>query len=499
MGALRPPSRHARRAHPGQAPLSAARAADVLVPLGATLLAAACVLHGIGEKSLWFDEGLSVYFAKAPWDELRHIIVTRESNAGLYYLLLRQWMRFGDSEAAVRALAGLAVIATVPVVWALGRRLFGRVAAGAAAILFATHPLAVQYGQEARTYGVVVLVVTVATLALVRGLASGRATAWAAWAGALAVGLYLHFFAALVAVAHGLAILLRGPARVPWRRVLPASAVVVAAALPLVGFVASQDAGQIDWLPPPGADEVRHLLLGFSGYGGTLGLVLAVLAWLLGAAGAVIGPRRWGSALVVSWATVPPLLAWLVSFQKPVFLDRYLLVALPAASLLAGAGVARLGAWPLQGALLAALLAGQSQGLERWWKHMPKEDWRGAARVIASGARPGDVYTCWTAPGCATLSYYLARVPPAARPRQMLVVDELSAVGASPPVASRLAALTAHPRVWLVTSHVRVGRADRGADMDLLEARLAASGHVRARQWPGRGVGVSLWTSDPRR
>ncbi|MCW5893616.1 MAG: glycosyltransferase family 39 protein [bacterium] len=465
------------------------------MPLGATLLAAACILHDIGEKSLWFDEGLSVYFARAPADELWRIVRTREINAGLYYLLLRLWLHCGDSEAWVRGLAGAAVIATVPVLWGLGRRLLGRVAAGAAAILFATHPLAVQYGQEARTYGVVMLAVTLATLALVRGLDGGRPAAWAAWAGALVVGLYLHFFAALVGVAHGVAILLRGPSRVPWRYVAPAAALIVVAALPLIGFVLTQDAGQIDWLRPPTAGDVRWVLLGFSGYGETLGLALAALAWLLGAAGVFYGTRRWETALVVAWATLPPLLAWLVSFRKPVFLDRYLLVALPAATLLAGAGVARLGAWPLCGALLAALLAVQAQGLERLWKHMPKEDWRGAARVIAAGAQPGDVYTCWTAPGCATLAYYLARQPAGVRPRQVLIVDELAAVGASPPVAGRVAALAAEPRVWLVTSHVRVGRADRGSDLDALEARLGATGHVRERQWPGRGVGVSLWSA----
>lgn len=463
------------------------------MPLGATLLAAACILSGIGEKSLWFDEGMSLHYATIPASDFWRIVTTREANGGLYYLLLRGWLRLGDGEAWARALAGVALVATVPPLYVVGRRLVGLVPAAAAVVLFATHPLVVQYGQEARSYGLVVLAVTLATLAFVRGLDTGRAAAWAAWAVALVAGVYLHFFAALVGLAHGIALLLRGPARVPWRAVLPAAAAVVVALLPLARFVATQDAGQIDWVTTPAARDVHYMLLGFSGYGETPGLVLAALAWLLGAAGVAWGPRRWGTALVVLWAVLPPLVAWLVSFRKPMFVDRYLLVALPAATLLAGAGIARLPAWPLRGALLVALLAVQTQGLERWWKHMPKEDWRGAARVIAAGARPGDVYTCWTTAGCATLGWYLARTPAAVRPRPELLVDDLSAVGPAPPSPGRIDALAAHPRVWLVTSHVRVGRADRRSDLDAINDRLAATGHVRARDWPGRGVGVTLW------
>lgn len=465
----------------------------MLVPLGATVLAAACVFHDIGAKSLWFDEGLSVHFAKAPADEFWRIVTAREANGGLYYVLLRLWLRVGDGEAWIRALAGTAMVATVPVLFLLGRRLLGLLPAAFAAVLFATHPLVVQYGQETRTYGVVVFAVTVATLALVRALDGGRARAWAGWAVALAAGMYLHFFTALVALAHGVAILLRGPARVPWRSVVPAAAALAVAVTPLAVFIARADAGQIDWLTPPALDDVRYLLLGFSGYGGDLGLAFAAGAWLLGALGVVRGERRWETALVVCWAVLPPLVAWAVSFQKPVFLDRYLLVSLPAVALLAGAGVARLPAWPLRGALLAALLAFQAQGLERWWRHMPKEDWRGAAKVVAGSARPGDVYTCWTTAGCATFEYYLARTPAAVRPQPLLLVDDPTAVGTLVPSAARLTALAARARIWLVTSHVRVGLADRRSELDAVTARLGETGHVRERDWPGRGVGVALW------
>jgi mannosyltransferase len=278
----------------------------VLVPLGATLLAAACVLNGIGDKSLWFDEGLSLHFATVPFDEFWRLVTSREANGGLYYVFLRQWLRFGAGEAWARGLAGVAMVATVPVLYAVGRRLVGLLPAAAGVVLFATHPLVVQFGQEARTYGVVVLAVTVATLALLRALDSGRATAWAAWAAALVTAVYLHFFAALVGVVHGIAILLRGPARGRWRLALPAAVAAGVAALPLAWFVMRTDGAQLDWVTPPDARDVRYVLAGFSGYGGDLGLTVAAAAWLLGSAGVAWGKRRWGTAVVVLWAVLPP-------------------------------------------------------------------------------------------------------------------------------------------------------------------------------------------------
>lgn len=88
-----------------------------------------------------------------PLHAMLHLIGTRETNMALYFLILRVWIDlFGQSEAALRLPSAFASIATVPVLYCAGRRMFGATAGIVAALLFALAPSSVYYAQEARGY-----------------------------------------------------------------------------------------------------------------------------------------------------------------------------------------------------------------------------------------------------------------------------------------------------------------------------------------------------------
>src|SRR5262249_33952265 len=93
--------------------------------------------HALGAKSIWLDEGISIAIARLPWSQLLRVLWQREANMTLYYLLLRCWMTLGSSEGFIRALSVLFSVATVPLLYALGSRLFGRPAGLLAAWLLA--------------------------------------------------------------------------------------------------------------------------------------------------------------------------------------------------------------------------------------------------------------------------------------------------------------------------------------------------------------------------
>ena len=98
-------------------------------------------------------------------------VVHHENTPPLWYLIAWADVRlFGDGALALRLPSALAGILTVPVVWAIGQQLAGRRAALIAAAIVAVNPLFVWYSQEARAYGLFVLMSALAMLCFVRAL-----------------------------------------------------------------------------------------------------------------------------------------------------------------------------------------------------------------------------------------------------------------------------------------------------------------------------------------
>jgi hypothetical protein len=80
----------------------------VLLPLG---LAVGLGSFRLGAKSLWWDEGFSVWLARLDWPTAWQLMRTAEANMMLYYVLLHFWLRLGMSEVAVRSLSTVAAVA----------------------------------------------------------------------------------------------------------------------------------------------------------------------------------------------------------------------------------------------------------------------------------------------------------------------------------------------------------------------------------------------------
>jgi mannosyltransferase len=129
---------------------------------------AATALHfvALGRQSLWHDEFFSVYWAS----DGNHFALTHlfdETNPPLYYLLLHWWIGlFGDSAAAIRLLSALFSALTVPVVYLLGRNMFGKQAGVLAVLLSTVSYWGLFYAQEARGYSLLYLAFALGLLCL---------------------------------------------------------------------------------------------------------------------------------------------------------------------------------------------------------------------------------------------------------------------------------------------------------------------------------------------
>lgn len=323
-------------------------------------------------KPFWFDECFSVELARIDWRNFLHLLWRREANMVLYYLLLRAWLHFGQSEFFIRSLSVVIAVATLPAVYWLARLLYDWRVAVIAAALFTFNAYCVRYAQEARSYALFLLLATLSSGFLVAWLRRPLARNLSGYILTSILAVYAHFYALLLVLVHG--IVLRGlgrphpgpgsdndPLAKPIRR---AWKMIGVAVLPLLIFVAKTGAGPIRWIPRPG---IRDLFAFFEHLaGGDSWPLLLLYTVACSAAVARLGERLWArdrnweiwrAQFLLVWLLFPVVLTVLLSFARPVFLARYLIFCMPPLLLLAAAGLAQLRRpWMLAAVLVLILL-----------------------------------------------------------------------------------------------------------------------------------------------
>jgi mannosyltransferase len=361
-----------------------------------TLVGAVLRLWHLGAKSLWFDEPLTVAIARLSWPSFARLWWYGEAAyQGAYFLLMRGWLRLGDSEAWIRLPSAIFAIASIPLIYVVARKLIGEKAALAAAVLLAFSPTDVYYSQEARGYTLTIFLVLLSASFFVRAVEENRERDWLLWTVLSALAVYSHFFACLVVIAQAASLLvLRKPGL--WRRMLLHAALIVFLTAPGLPFIfrgtPTQDPSLLQW-PRASPKELLHLASFLGGSGEKL--ILSAILWI--AAVRSIWRERverdreifWRGALLVSWTALPIVILGLVSIINPLFVQRYLIFCLPATVMLAARGMTalpqrRLGLW-LVVALCVFSLVNVFMGYSK-----PREDWRSAAAAVFASAAPGD-------------------------------------------------------------------------------------------------------------
>ena len=380
------------------------------------LLAFALRLYEIDAQSFWYDEGVTAQVAQLDVRELASWTAD-DIQPPLYYLLVGGWLRVNPfGEGILRWPSAAFGTLLIPLLWALGRRLWNDKAGPLAALVGATSPLMVYYGQEARMYALLVTLVALAALVLIRLLDRGTEKRWGLLVAYALVGLaamYTHYFAGFAFVALALYW-----GHVWWRtghdlRRLGEFAIVNGIIL----------LGYLPWLPA----MLNRFAVDSSYWSGSLKLgeatldvvmnftvgatevmlegdallwlplfALAALLWLIAIAfGGHRGVQR-PLTLILLWLLIPIILILALAYRTPKFNARYLMISWPAWALLAGGGATKL--WFLAGGLtdrsrfrlyalrilavlsIVFLLLAHAQGLINWYTNdnFAKSAWREA-------------------------------------------------------------------------------------------------------------------------
>lgn len=130
------------------------------------LLATALRLFGLGDSSLWIDEGYSLRDAGNPsaWMDVRP----------LYFIMLHFWMYLGHSAMWLRMLSVIFGIGSVALIYMIGQRLFNSRVGILAALLMAISPLHINHSQEIRMYSLTTFLVSAEVLFFIRYVEKSR-------------------------------------------------------------------------------------------------------------------------------------------------------------------------------------------------------------------------------------------------------------------------------------------------------------------------------------
>jgi uncharacterized membrane protein len=489
------------------------RAASSPLELGtlAVITAVASVLrfHALAAKSFWFDEGVSVAIARLDWYNFARILWRREANMSLYYFLLHHWLRFGGSEFFVRALSVLFAIASIPLIYGLGRRLFDARVGIIAASLLAVNAYHVQNSQDARSYSLMVLLCLLSSLCFLRCLAEPSRRNRAAYVITSALAVYAQFFAVLLVLVQWLSLRyverdsVSSHVKTDWRW-------IALAISPVLVFVATTGTGPLRWVQRPRPGDLWVFALHLTGNGGPL-LLGAFVAACLAAAPALWRDHRlrsfswhaWRFRFLLLWIVVPPLMTLAVSLVKPLFVPRYFIFCVPALLLLLASGVARLRTPWLKVPAVLLLLILSFRGTAGYYQRdldIERDDWRGITQLLLDRTEPGDALLFHVPMGRMPYEFYrsfqpLAPAPVVLYPNHADRITFLDFVE-KPNSAELTGLLRLHRRVWLVLTYAKTpaGMSDtRTAEL----TQLLGLTHTNIGQREISGVQILLYSRKP--
>lgn len=333
---------------------------EILALFSALAIFAVLSTVTIGKSSIWFDEAFSAYIIRWNFVEIWQFTAV-DVHPPLYYWLLKAWgMIFGTTDVALRSMSVLFGGVAIVFGYLLMRRNFGQKAALYGLLVIVLSPVLIRYSQEMRMYTLVLAIALAATYILQEAIKSGRKLHWALYGVLIALGMWTHYFSAIVWLAHWVwrAFAVRARKKPKslirffskewiWTHVLAVCLFLPWLPAMFIQMGVVQSAGF--WIPPVSLETIASFFTGLTLYSDQASLNTRLTLGFMMLAGVVVAlsvmgykwldkNQKLGYGLILALAFVPVILLVLASLPplQPSFMDRYLVVSSLAFSLLIG-------------------------------------------------------------------------------------------------------------------------------------------------------------------
>lgn len=376
-------------------------------------------VYHLAVQSFWWDEMFTAGISSLPIADIMQESLADRVHPPLYALLMHGWSRIGINEFILRYFSVIWGVLAVPAIYRTGRLVNGHRTGCAAAFLLAISPFHIWHSQDARMYSLVMTLILAANGFLIMALRRDSRLHWRFYAAFMLLAIYTHYLSLFVLLAHYtfFAVQYR-QLKAQTHRWAAYSGLVLTLFLPWIYLIMSTGGfskASIGWVPPASWAHPFFTLLALSA-GSTIdpGQLIPYITLFIYSAALILVAIRFSrrssghgrltamrsSRMLFCWLLVPLLLVLLISLDWPVpqkrsiYMDRYLIILLPALILLAGWGlVSALRSRP--GLLLAVLaviclVSAVSLGNLYFDPSYSRTNWRQALTQIKSEWQPAD-------------------------------------------------------------------------------------------------------------
>jgi mannosyltransferase len=472
------------------------RQPDRLWITAVTALSAALIYSSIGQQGYWFDEIFSIHETR-DWQSVRQNLEGFGGNRIVYNILLHFWIQAGEGETWARTLSALFALGSIPVAYALFKRLTHQHGAILSTVLFALNPFFLTYAQEVRNYSLLLFLSALCGLAFVGAVQTLSSRYWALYAlsGILAAG--THPFAVFLPLGLGVSMCFL-PSPRPWKRFILTSGMVLLTPVLLRLVFGSPNMDQLSWISLPSWNNVIHFFKVFAGGTRQMAVVhLALSFWAILPSTRFHAPgvaTSWARSVPAFWLAGPLVLALAFSWAvQPMFIPRYLIFCLPALSLLTGIGVSRIRHRGVRLVVLLLVLISFVHALDKWPRG--KEQWREASQTLLDVAREGDAILYYPRYIFKPLTFYMESLQAAEQGAIGPELRSITGMGNHVPDLELLRSLSQqHARLWLV---IRDENFDGRREQIGRAIEELGRSHVRGDTFIYRGIRIYPFTRLP--
>ena len=354
-------------------------------------------LYHLDFNSFWLDEAATHVFAQQSTGDYWQLLSSLgEVHPPLFYLVEKIILPFGTSEFLYRLFPALFGIATIPLFYMIGKKLFGWPVGIIMAALITFSPFHIQYSQDARMYTMLLFITALALIFYSEALESNNKNYWISFGLVSALAIWTHFMAFIfigALILYSLFYLIKGKKSPNY--LLLSIVVMVVLLSPLIFIIKGLFFNRIGSAPTWGYTGdlfiIKSVIILFSN--NPLSLLFFAMLFCLGTVWLFFEYREkfyfLFSVLAICLGT-----GFILSYKMPID-PRYFIFLLPFLyAIMASAALPFLqkaGKQPVIIIFIVLLFCVWSPQLYGYYNTPINEDWRGASLFVKNTAKSNDI------------------------------------------------------------------------------------------------------------